>query len=80
MISSRLRRQKLELTIGEMIRVELKRQGKNIADLAATLGMTQPTFRSRCNNEGTWTVAELDIINQELGISLDELLNIEMRK
>jgi len=66
--------QKTTDAVTTAIRVEMTRHRLTQRDLATALGVTQATVSSRMNGHTDWSLGELRVIAEALGMSLVDLL------
>ncbi len=56
------------------VKAEMVRAGLKQADLARPLGITQQSFSARLNGRVDFTVRELEIVAQTIGVPLETLI------
>lgn len=61
--------------IAAEIRAELGRANISQAEFAPRIGLTSSSLSRRMNGEIPWNIDELELVAQELGVELGQLMN-----
>ena len=67
--------QTLSTSVSANIRAEMARRGLGQRDLADALGLSRPAISNRLIGKTPWTVDELEIVAQGLGVEPASLLS-----